>query len=103
MIKHNEKFEPTIPQLLECIPQFRTKSAALTEGKKYGWNTAIQISKRFEKVWVVGRKDFQDSYEGDLRFECYRFPLLRWDIVDGIKTNQVITCRKHVSDKEVTS
>lgn len=94
IINHSERFEPSISQMLSVVPQFRTKQAAIEEGKKYGWNTAIKVEKRFESCWVVGKKDFQDSCEGELTFECYRFPLLKWEDINGVKTNPVLTCRK---------
>lgn len=63
----------------KIIPTFRTKKAATEHGKKYGWNDAFRVNRRFESVWVVGKKDFQPTYIGDLRFDTYRLPLFQFE------------------------
>ena len=95
-ITYTENYQPTLTQSLSIIKQFRTKKEALSEGKKYGWSSALHIEKRFETVWIVGSKDFQNENEGDLSFEVYRLPLLQWTIENGIKINKVLKMRKYI-------
>ena len=97
-IEHSEfdDFSPSLRSVLLEVPNFPNKSAALSEGKNYGWTSAIRIKKRFEWVWVVGKKDFQDDEIADsIAVECLKFPLLKWERDSrGIEYVPVVTCRR---------
>jgi hypothetical protein len=83
------------------IPSFPTKKVAIEAARKFGWRAnVVRIIRRFEKVWVVGRVDFQPSYEGGLRFEVLRVSLLRWDDAPcgSYKMCPVATFRKYVKE-----
>ena len=57
------------------------KKAAIEAGKAYGWREAVKIRRRFESVWVVGKKDFQNDEVAGVDAEVFRFPMLTF--VDG--------------------
>ena len=61
------------------VRTFRTRKDAETAGKAYGWRCAIRLDRRFEKIWVVGKKDFQPTYIIGIAHDQYHFPLLRWE------------------------
>ncbi len=82
------------------LQTFRTKKEAESCGKQYGWKISSRFVRRFEIVWIVAKKDFQPDYEGDIKFDVIRTPMLRWDNKDGIKFCPVVKFRKH-SSKEL--
>lgn len=98
-----DDFSPHISSVLLEVPQFRTKKEALLEGAKFGWKSAVRLHRRFESVWVVGKKDFQPDEVGKnilsspIRIECFRFPLLRWEHDErGVQFVPVLVCRRPI-------
>lgn len=73
---------------------FRTKLEAMDAGKAFGWNGAIRIHRRFEKVWLCGTLDVQPDTEGDLTFYVVRAPTLRWDTRNGVTRLPVVKFRQ---------
>ena len=61
------------------ILSFRTQKKAQMAGKKFGWNCALKINRRFETIWIVGKKEFQPAYIAGIAHDQYRIPLLRWE------------------------
>jgi len=82
-------FNFTQSEMLSVCPGFPTKKQALEKAKDFGWSTAIKIVRRFETVYVVGKKDFETSTDWIGDYEIWRFPLLRWEEVNGHKENPV--------------
>lgn len=85
--KINSKENLNIPfdVLKDGVSLFPTKKAALLEGKKYGWTSAIQLQNRFETVWAVGKMDLQPDETAGVVRDVFRLPLLRWDNMDGVQ------------------
>ena len=63
---------------ITTIRQFRTKQSALDYGKRFGWNVAIRVAKRFETVWVVGKEDFQEKIIAGIAFNTAKLPLFTY-------------------------
>ena len=61
------------------FPVFPNKKLAIEQGKKFGWKDCIKIKRRFETVWVVGKKDFQPTEIAGITHDNYRFPMLKWE------------------------
>lgn len=69
----------TVEEIASAVPMFPTKKAAIAEGKKYGWASAIKMHRRFESVWVVGKKSFQNDEVAGVSMEVFRLPMLRFE------------------------
>lgn len=54
--KQFDSLSVSFPQVINSLPSFRTKKEAIAYGKRFGCNSALRIEKRFECVWVVGKK-----------------------------------------------
>lgn len=93
-IHYKDRLNMQFSAIKQTLPLFATKKAALTEGKKYGWNTAIRLVGRFENFWVVGRKMFQGDETAGICRDHYKFPLLRWERVDGVDRCPVLDVMK---------
>lgn len=77
------------------ILSFPTKKSALEAARSFGWNKVMQIERRFENVWIVGRVSFQPDIEVDIEFTVALVPLLRWEQKNnGTKFCPVIKFRK---------
>ena len=76
------------------VPAFPTKAAAVDAAQKFGWSKVFRFHRRFESVWVVGVKDFQNDVEADVEFQVIRVPLLRWDQFNGQTRCPVVKFRK---------
>ena len=93
--KENHRLSIKVDEFISIIPTFRTKKEAISAGSKFGWSSAFCIERRFEKVWAVGTKDFQNDYVGKVTFEVFRLPLLKWEKVDGITRCPVLSIRRY--------
>ena len=93
--KENHRLSIKVDEVVSIIPTFRTKKEAISTGSKFGWSSAFCIERRFEKVWAVGIKDFQNDYVGKVTFEVFRLPLLKWEKVDGITRCPVLFIRRY--------
>jgi hypothetical protein len=77
---NSDDFFPTIESaILSGVPTFRTKTEAMKAGSKFGLRCALKVARRFETIWIVGKIDFQDSYENGIPFQCLRLPLLKFE------------------------
>lgn len=76
-----ESIEKGIEQAIrdDVIKTFRTKKDALAHAQNFGWKHALKIKRRFETVWVVGKKDFQPTIKAGLTLDSYRIPMLKWE------------------------
>ncbi|ECD1675981.1 hypothetical protein MYF05_002749 [Salmonella enterica] len=83
-----------VDEITSSVPTFPTKYAAIQAGAQFGWGTAIRIERRFENVWVVGKKCFQNDHSAGLNFEAYRFPLLKWEKEGGITKCPILSVRR---------
>lgn len=91
----NHLLSVRVDEISLSVGTFRTKKAAISAGKEYGWPCAIKLNRRFEDVWVVGKKDFQNDDQTGLEFEVFRFPILKWENVGGVQTCRVLKVRKY--------
>lgn len=90
-IQHKDSLNISFNELKSCIPIFPTKGAALNAGKSFGWREAIILQSPFERVWVVGKKDFQPDEIAGITRDCFRLPMLRWELgQDGIERCPVL-------------
>ncbi|WP_410376954.1 hypothetical protein [Enterobacter sp. CPE_E423] len=89
-----------VDEIASSVPTFPTKNAAVSAGAAFGWRTAIRLNRRFENVWVVGKKCFQGDHSAGLNFEAYRFPLLRWEKDGGITKCPVLSVRRFNPEAE---
>ncbi|MFH3258873.1 hypothetical protein [Klebsiella pneumoniae] len=92
--RDNYQMNIRIDEIVSAIPTFPTKQAAICAGREFGWRSAVQIERRFEKVWVVGKQCFQDDNVAGLRFDSWRFPLLKWVNENGTTICPVLTVRR---------
>ncbi|MCK7131593.1 hypothetical protein L8O22_22005 [Enterobacter roggenkampii] len=83
-----------VDEIVSSVPTFPTKTAAVNAGAEFGWRTAIRIVRRFENVWVVGKKFLQGDHSAGINFEAYRFPLLRWEKEGGVTKCHVLSVRR---------
>ncbi|WP_115791299.1 hypothetical protein [Escherichia coli] len=83
-----------VDEIVSSVPTFPTKNAAVNAGAPFGWRTAVRIERRFENVWVVGKKCFQSDRSAGLNFEAYRFPFLRWEKEGGITKCPILSVRR---------
>lgn len=83
-----------VDEIVSAVPTFPTKKAAVNAGAPFGWRAAILIERRFENVWVVGKKCFQSDNSADINFEVFRFPLLKWEKEGGITKCPILSVRK---------
>jgi len=95
--KENHRLSIKLDEIFSAVPTFRTKKEAISTGSKFGWASAFCIERRFEKVWVVGAKDFQNDYVGKVAFEVFRLPLLKWEKVDGVTRCPVLSIRRYTA------
>ncbi|HHD7207870.1 TPA: hypothetical protein ACNOH0_003784 [Enterobacter hormaechei] len=93
--KDNNLLSLRVDEIISIAPTFRTKKEAISAGSKFGWSSAFCIERRFEKVWAVGAKDFQNDYVGKVTFEVFRLPLLKWEKVGGITRCPVLSIRRY--------
>lgn len=84
-----------VDEIASSVPTFSTKREAIKAGSEYGWSSAICIERRFERIWIVGKQDFQNDYVGKLKFESFRLPILRWEKVDGVERCPVLSVRRY--------
>lgn len=91
----NHRLSLKVDEIVSIIPTFRTKKEAICAGSKFGWASAFYIERRFEKVWAVGTKDFENDYVGKVTFEVFRLPLLKWEKVDGITRCPILSVRRY--------
>ncbi|EBZ0941213.1 hypothetical protein D7O10_10295 [Salmonella enterica subsp. enterica serovar Braenderup] len=87
-----------VDEICSSVPTFATKQAAIKAGSMFGWRSAVRIERRFEKVWVVGKKCFQSDHSAGINFEAYRFPLLRWEKEGGVTKCPVLSVRRFKQD-----
>lgn len=80
-IHYKDRLSLTTEEIVAGLPTFPSKKAAIEAGKAYGWREAVKIRRRFESVWVVGKKDFQNDEVAGVDAEVFRFPMLTF--VDG--------------------
>lgn len=87
---------PEIERAISCgdIPTFSTKAAMKNTASKFGWSDGIRIQRRFETVWLCGKKDLQPDCEGGIEFDVIRVPLLRWEVKEGTQVCPVVKFRK---------
>ena len=90
----NHLLSVRVDEIVSIVPTFPTKQAAIQAGSKFGWRTAVRIERRFEKVWVVGKKCFQGDRSANLNFDAYRFPLLKWVEECGVTECPVLSVRR---------
>ncbi|EBW6611179.1 hypothetical protein FR224_17040 [Salmonella enterica subsp. diarizonae] len=83
-----------VDEIVLLVPAFPTKKAAVNAGAPFGWRVAILIERRFESVWVVGKKCFQSDNSACLNFEAFRFPLLKWEKEGGIIKCPILSVRR---------
>lgn len=76
---------PDIEQAVRAgeLRTFRTKREAVSAGRAFSHPFALLFIRRFERVWICAKQDFQPDMEGELLFDVVRAPLLRWDRKDG--------------------
>lgn len=91
----NHLLNMKLDEIISITPTFPTKKEAVKAGSEYGWSTAICIRRRFETVWLVGKQDFQNDSVGRVEFEVFRFPLLRWEKIDGVSRCPVLSVRRY--------
>lgn len=96
VINHKDSLSVDFKDIKGALPLFPTKKKALEAGKEFGWTSALRLRSRFETVWAVGSKDFQNDYICGISVECFRFPLLRWDEKDGVKFCPVLKVRRSI-------
>ncbi|EHL80588.1 hypothetical protein FOC46_23210 [Citrobacter portucalensis] len=84
-----------VDEIASSVPTFSTKREAIKAGSEYGWSSAICIERRFERIWIVGKQDFQNDYVGKLKFESFRIPVLRWEKVGGGERCPVLSVRRY--------
>lgn len=101
VIHHQDRMNFTANELADCLPIFPTKKSALEAGKPYGWRTAVKLVRRFETVWLVGKKDFQDSYTAGIQHEMFRLPLLRWETRNRVQFCPVLEVKRYHAAKSV--
>lgn len=94
-IHHKDSMSFTVNELVGALPTFRTKKAAVDAGSAFGWRSAIKVIRRFETVWIVGKKDFQDGEIAGVPHENYRIPMLRWDEKHGVKYCPVVVVKRY--------
>ncbi|EFE3481730.1 hypothetical protein CIZ81_001542 [Escherichia coli] len=90
----NHLLSVRVDEICSAVPTFATKQAALKAGSMFGWRSAVRIERRFEKVWVVGKRCFQSDHSAGVKFEAYRFPLLRWEKEGGITKCPILSVRR---------
>lgn len=90
----NHHLSVRVDEIVSSLPTFPTKNAAVNAGAAFGWRTAVRIERRFENVWVVGKKCFQSDHSAGLNFETFRFPLLRWEKEGGITKCPILSVRR---------
>ncbi|HBX1259678.1 TPA: hypothetical protein MGN02_001445 [Salmonella enterica] len=93
--KDNNLLSLRVDEIVSIVTTFPTKKEALKAGSKYGWSSAFLIERRFEKVWLVWKKDFQNDHIGEVEFEVFRITLLRWEKTAGITHCQIISVRRY--------
>ncbi|HBC7417445.1 TPA: hypothetical protein KEY88_000082 [Serratia marcescens] len=96
----NQRLSIRVDDIISSLPTFPTKKKAVEAGAAFGWRTAIRVIRRFESCWVVGIQDFQSDYTGRLKFDSFRFPLLRWDTENGVKKCPVLKVRRYAEAQE---
>lgn len=89
-IHYKDNISPPFSDIKQALPLFATKKSAITAGSEYGWRTAIRMQGRFEAFWVVGRKMFQGDEIAGVDRDHYRFPMLRWERIDGVERCPVL-------------
>lgn len=88
-----------VDEICSSVPTFTTKQAALDAGSLFDWGSAVRIERRFEKVWVVGKRCFQDDHVAGLNFDSWRFPLLKWVQENGVTKCPVLTVRRFKQER----
>lgn len=91
----NNRMSLKVDEIVSIVPTFHTKKEAIKAGSEFGWSSAFCIERRFEKVWAVGKKDFQNDQVGEVTFETFRLPLLRWEKSDGVTRCKVLSVRRY--------
>lgn len=97
---HNMELEAAIwPEIEKAISArelrtFRTKREAITAGRSFSHPYALRFNRRFERVWICAKTDFQPDTVGDLVFDVVRAPLLRWERNDGYESCPVVKFRR---------
>ncbi len=90
----NWRLSVRVDEIVSAVPTFPTKNAAVNAGAPFGWRTAVRIERRFENLWVVGKKCFQSENDADLNFDAFRFPLLKWEKEAGVEKCPVLSVRR---------
>ena len=91
----NNRMSLKVDEIVSIVPTFHTKKEAIKAGSEFGWSSAFCIERRFEKVWAVGKKDFQNDQVGEVTFETFRLPLLQWERSDGVTRCKVLSVRRY--------
>ncbi|HGY5183056.1 hypothetical protein [Citrobacter sp. RHBSTW-00881] len=93
--RDNHLLSIQVDEIASAAPTFSTKNAAIKAGSEFGWRAAVRIERRFETVWMVGKKEFQDDNSAGLQFDAYRFPLLKWVKENGVEKCPVLSVRRY--------
>ena len=78
-IHFKEHLSIKVEELVQAVPTFPTKKAAIAKGREFGWPRAIRVFRRFETVWIVGDKSFQGDYEAGVQIDVFNVPMLRFE------------------------
>ncbi|MEG8994755.1 hypothetical protein U4T15_19865 [Klebsiella pneumoniae] len=92
--RDNSRLSLSTDQIVNSVPGFRTRADALKAGSPFGWRTAIRLERRFENIWVVGKKDFQPDETDGMCYDAFHLPLLRWENKDGKMACPVLKIRR---------
>lgn len=92
-LHHQDKLTIALDDIIAAVPVFPTKKAAVAAGKTFGWTSAVRATRRFETVWLVGRQLLGNTEVAGVSREEFRFPLLRWEVRQGVQHCPVL----HVS------
>lgn len=92
--RDNARLSFSTDQIVNTVPGFRTRAEALKAGSPFGWRTAVRLERRFEIIWVAGKKEFQSDVVDDVSYDAFHLPLLRWEEEDGKTVCPVLVIRR---------
>lgn len=79
----------------DWIKFYPNKKSAQLEAKKFGWsNQVFKHKRRFEVVWIIGKKEFYSEKDiFNIETITYYFPKLQYEIINGIKQQPVLKAK----------
>jgi hypothetical protein len=98
MLNANDDWFPKLDTAIgeRAIHAFPNKKAAIEAATKFGWGSnVVRVGRRFERIWIVGRVDFQPEEVAGVTKDVLRVPMLRYETgQDGIERQPVVEFRK---------